>query len=152
MFVNNEITNRGVFHRVLKKAASEVTIDERKMWARSIDGAIKDASRPSTMVRRRLTYPAVVLSAAPGLSAVAAVLRNDEVTVSREALDAVRTFMTNGIESPLYGRDPLAARRGHHRPQPGGRGRPPPRSLPPLSLGVTNGGGPVSRARASARS
>ena len=30
----------------------------------------------------------------------------------RESLDAVREFMTDGIDSPLYGRDPLAARRG----------------------------------------
>ena len=63
------------------------------------------------MVRRRLAYPAVVLSAAPALSAVASVLRNEEVAVSRSALGAVRTFMTNGVDSPLYGRDPLAARR-----------------------------------------
>jgi hypothetical protein len=64
------------------------------------------------MVRSRLTRPAVVLAAAPTLSAVAAVLRNDEVAVSREAIDAVRKFITDGIDSPLYGRDPLAARRG----------------------------------------
>ncbi len=112
MFVNNEITERGLLHKLLKKASSEVTMDERGAWARSIDGAIKDATRPSTMVRRNVTYPAVVLSAAPALSAVASLLRNPEVAVSREALDAVRRFMTNGIDSPLFGRDPLAARRG----------------------------------------
>ena len=43
--------------------------------------------------------------------AVAAELRNEDVAVSREALDAVREFMTDGIDSPLYGSDPLAARR-----------------------------------------
>ena len=112
MFVNNEITDRGMLHKLLTKATSEVTMDERGVWARSIEGALKDASRPSTMVRRRLTYPAVVLSAAPALSAVASVLRNEEVAVSRSALGAVRTFMTSGVDSPLYGRDPLAARRG----------------------------------------
>jgi hypothetical protein len=64
------------------------------------------------VVRRRLTYPAVVMSAAPALSAVASVLRSEQVAISREALDAVRMFMTDGIDSPLYGRDPLAARRG----------------------------------------
>jgi hypothetical protein len=111
MFVNNEITNRGLLHRTLKKAAREVTIDERRAWARSAEGAIRDASRPSTMVRRRVTQPAVVLSAAPALSEIAAVLRNEDVAVSREALDGVRTFLTNGIDSPLYGSDPLAARR-----------------------------------------
>jgi len=54
----------------------------------------------------------VVLGAAPALSAVAAALRNADLAVSRESLDAVRAFMTDGIESPLYGSDPLAARRG----------------------------------------
>jgi hypothetical protein len=60
----------------------------------------------------RLVRPAVVVAAVPSLSAVAAALRNEEIAVSREAMDAVRTFMSDGIDSPLYGRDPLAARRG----------------------------------------
>jgi len=111
MFVNNEITDRGLFHRMLKKAAREVTIDERQAWARSAEGAIRDASRPSTMVRRRVTQPAVVLSAAPALSEVAAALRNEDVAVSREAHDGVRTVLTSGVDSPLNGSDPLAARR-----------------------------------------
>ena len=112
MFVNNEITDRGLLHKLLRKATSEVTMDEREVWARSVDGALKDASRPSTMVRSRLTRPAVVLAAAPTLSAIAAVLRDDHVVVSREAMDAVKKFISDGIDSPLYGRDPLAARRG----------------------------------------
>jgi hypothetical protein len=112
MFVNNEITDRGLLHKLLVRASTEVTMDERGTWARSIDRAIADATRPSTTVRRQLTYPAAVLSAAPALSAVASLLRNPEVAVSREAVDSVRRFMTNGIDSPLYGRDPLAARRG----------------------------------------
>ena len=112
MFVNNEITDRGLLHKLLRKATSEVTMDEREVWARSVDGALKDASSPSTMVRSRLTRPAVVLAAAPTLSAVAAVLRDDHVVVSREAMDAVKKFISDGIDSPLYGRDPLAARRG----------------------------------------
>ena len=111
MFANNEITDQGLLHKMLKKAAVEVTMDERRVWARSAEGAIREASLPSTMLRRRLTQPAVVVSAAPALSEVAAVLRNEDVAVSREALDAVRTFLTDGIDSPLYGRDPLAARR-----------------------------------------
>jgi hypothetical protein len=111
MFVNNEITDRGLLHRLLNKTAREVTMDERLVWARSIDGAIKDVSQPSTPVRMQLTHPAVVSAAAPALSAVAAALRDEQITVSREALDAVRTFMTDGIDSPLFGRDPLAAER-----------------------------------------
>jgi hypothetical protein len=111
MFVNNEITDRGLLHKLLKKTAGEVTLDERTVWARSVDNAIKDATQPSTPIRMRLTRPAVVLAAAPALTAVAAELRDEDVIVSREALDAVRSFMTDGIDSPLYGRDPLAAHR-----------------------------------------
>jgi hypothetical protein len=111
MFVNNEITDRGLLHKLLKAAEGKVTTDERKVWAHSIAGAIDDASRPSTVVRMQLTHPAVVIAAAPSLAAVAATLRDEHAVVSREALDAVRAFMTDGIDSPLYGRDPLAARR-----------------------------------------
>ena len=112
MFVNNEITNRGMLARVLRKAALEVTMDERKVWARSIEGAIKDASRSSVPLRNRVARPVVVLAAAPALSAVAEVLRDETAVVGRDSLDAVRRFMTDGIDSPLFGRDPLAARRG----------------------------------------
>lgn len=111
MFVNNEITDRGLLHRLLKKEARVVTMDEREVWARSVDNAIKDATRPSTVIRMRLTRPAVVIAAAPALSAVAAALRDEQTVVSRQALDAVRSFMTDGIDSPLYGRDTLAAQR-----------------------------------------
>jgi len=112
MFVNNEITNRGMLARVLRKAALEVTMDERKSWARSIEGAVKDASRSSVPLRNRVARPVVVLAAAPALSAVAALLRDETAAVSRESVDAVRRFMTDGVDSPLFGRDPLAARRG----------------------------------------
>lgn len=63
-------------------------------------------------MRNRVARPAVVLSAEPALTAVAGALRDGKIVVSREAIQAVRAFMTDGIESPLYGRDPLAARRG----------------------------------------
>ena len=53
-----------------------------------------------------------MLRPAPTLVAVAAALRDEDVAVSREVLDAVHRFMTDGIASPLYGGDPLAARRG----------------------------------------
>jgi hypothetical protein len=111
MFANNEITDRGLLHRLLRTEAGHVTTDERKLWARTIDGAIKDAYRPSTLVRMRLTHPAVVVAAAPALAAIAATLRDEGNVVSRDAMDAIRTFMTDGIDSPLYGRDPLAAHR-----------------------------------------
>jgi hypothetical protein len=112
MFANNEITNRGLLHRMLAKAATEVTMDDRTVWARSIDRAIKDAARPARSLRFRIARPVVVLAAASELSAVAAILRDETATVSLEALAAVRAFMTDGIDSPLYGQDPLAARRG----------------------------------------
>jgi hypothetical protein len=112
MFVNNEITERGRLHRLLDRVANEVTLEERTAWARSIDRAIKDAATSGVRLRNRVARPAVVLGAAPALSAVAAALRNEDLAVSREAMTAVREFLTNGIDSPLYGRDPLAARRG----------------------------------------
>jgi hypothetical protein len=112
MFVNNEITNRGLLHKVLAKAAREVTMDERKVWARSIENAAKDARRSHVPMRNRVARPGVVLAAMPALSVVAATLRDESAAVSREAIDAVRAFMTDGIDSPLYGRDSLAARRG----------------------------------------
>ncbi len=112
MFVNNEITDRGMLARMLRKAALDVTMDERKVWARSIEGAVKDATRSSVPLRNRVARPVVVLAAAPSLSAVAAVLRDETAHVNRASVDAVRSFMTDGIGSPLFGRDPLAARRG----------------------------------------
>jgi hypothetical protein len=112
MFVNNEITNRGRLHKLLAKAALEVTLDEREVWARSIESSIKDATRSSVPMRNRVARPAVVIAAVPALSVVATALRDEQTAVSRDAIDAVRAFMTDGIDSPLYGRDPLAARRG----------------------------------------
>jgi hypothetical protein len=111
MFVNNELTERGLLHRVLERAAAEVTIEERTVWARAIDGAVSDAARSSVPMRNRVARPVVVLAAAPALAGVASALRNEDVAVTRQALAAVREFMTDGIDSPLYGRDPLAARR-----------------------------------------
>jgi nicotinic acid mononucleotide adenylyltransferase len=112
MFVNNEITNRGLLHKVLAKAAREVTMEERLVWARSIDKTAKDAARSHVPTRNRVARPAIVIAAMPALSVVATTLRDGGVEVSREAVDAVRAFMTDGIDSPLYGRDSLAARRG----------------------------------------
>ena len=79
MFVNNEITERGLLHRLLVRVSNEVTTEERTAWARSIDGAIKDAASPGVPLRNRVARPAVVLGAAPALSAVAAALRNDDL-------------------------------------------------------------------------
>ena len=112
MFVNNEITERGQLHRLLKRIAAEVTMDERAVWARSVERTVEDAARSSVPLRNRVARPVVVLTAAPALTAVAAALRSEDIAVPRAALDAVREFMTNGIDSPLYGHDPLAARRG----------------------------------------
>ena len=112
MFANNEITERGLLNRALDRIRDEVTLDERMVWAHSIDRAIKDAASPAIPFRSRVAWPGVVLGAAPALVAVAAVLRDEDTAVTREALDPVREFMTDGIDSPLFGNDPLAARRG----------------------------------------
>jgi hypothetical protein len=47
----------------------------------------------------------------PSPTAASAALRDEQVTVSRKAIDAVRSCMTNGVDSALDGRDPPAARR-----------------------------------------
>ena len=75
MFVNNEITERGLLHRVVARASAEVTLDERTSWARSIDGAINGAASSNLPLRNRVARPVVVLAAAPALVAVAAALR-----------------------------------------------------------------------------
>ena len=95
------------------RASNEVTIEERMAWARS-DRRRHQGRREPGASRCATASPAPpsCCGAAPALSAVAAALRNEDLAVSREALDAVREFMTDGIDSPLYGRDPLAARRG----------------------------------------
>jgi len=112
MFANNEITERGLLNRALDRMHDDVTLDERMVWAHSIDRSIKDAASRAIPFRSRVAWPGVVLGAAPALVAVAAVLRDEDTVVTREALDAVREFMTDGIDSPLFGNDPLAARRG----------------------------------------
>jgi hypothetical protein len=90
----------------------EVAMDERLAWAHSIDGAIREAAGPASPFHAGPTRPIVVLGAASALAALAADLRDEDVAVERDAIDAIRGFMTDAVDSPLYGRDPLAARRG----------------------------------------
>jgi hypothetical protein len=59
MFVNNEVTERGLLHRMLDRVKNEVTLDERMAWARSIDGAINDAAGPGITLRNRVARPAI---------------------------------------------------------------------------------------------
>ena len=94
------------------RSQADVTLAERLDCASVIDGAIKDAAGRSIPFRARVARPTVVLAAAPTLVSIAAALRDEDVAVSRELLHAVHRFMTDGIASPLYGADPLAARRG----------------------------------------
>ena len=111
MFANNEITDRGLFHRLFERAGNEGAMAGREALAAAIDGAIRDAARSSIAPRNRVARPIVVLSAASALSALAAALRDKDVALEPETIAAVRRFMTDGARSPLYGGDPLAARR-----------------------------------------
>ncbi|HEY3612646.1 MAG TPA: hypothetical protein VGK92_03025 [Gaiellales bacterium] len=111
MFANNEITDRGLLHRLLERAGHEDEMESRAAWADTIDGAIRDAASASVPPRNRVARPVVVLSAASALSAVAGALRDDDVELTPATIAAVRSFMTDGAGSPLYGSDPLAARR-----------------------------------------
>ena len=111
MFANNEITDRSLLHRLLDRTVREDGMHDRETLARAIDGAIRDAASASVPPRNRIARPIVVLSAASALSAVAGALRDEDVAVTPAALAAVRAFVTDGASSPLYGRDPLVARR-----------------------------------------
>jgi hypothetical protein len=112
MFDNNDSAERRLLHRPVDRDATHgVAMEERTLWAQTIEGAIKDAAGASFPSRSRVARPVVVLGAASALSAVAVALRDEDAAVTPETLAAVRSFMTDGIDSPLYGPDPLAARR-----------------------------------------
>ena len=103
-----------MLERVLRKAALEVTMDERKVWARSIEGAIKDATRSYVPLRNRVARPVVVIAAAPSLSAVAAVLRDETAASGASSFDrpstAVQVRSSPSLASiPMA--SPLVARR-----------------------------------------
>ncbi len=110
MSASREITDRGLFHRLLERVGHEDAMHDRESCAAAIDGAIRDAARAGVPPRNRLARPVVVLSAASALSAVAGALRDPDTVVAPAALDAVHAFMTDGARSPLYGPDPAAAR------------------------------------------
>ena len=83
-------------------------MDERKAWARSIEGAIKDATRSYVPLRNRVARPVVVLATAPSLSAVAAVLRDETAVVGRESLDRPSTAV-QVRSSPSLASIPMAS-------------------------------------------
>ena len=58
---------------------------------------------------RTLVRPAVARAARPSLVAIAAMLRDDRRPVAPDAVEAVRSFLQDGADSPLYGRDPGTA-------------------------------------------
>jgi hypothetical protein len=111
MFASHEMTERGPLQRFRGRSSDETTMDDRLTVARAIDGAIRDAAGGSAPLRGRVARPTVVLAAASTLVAIAAALRDEDAAVSREQLAAVRSFLTDGVSSPLFGGDPLAARR-----------------------------------------
>ena len=109
MSASSEITERGLFHRLLDRVGHEGAMDDRESWADAIEGAIRDAAvrapaaQPRGAARRR---PLRRLGALGRRRRAAR--RGRRRRTGR--LDAVRAFMTDGAGSPLYGRDPLAAR------------------------------------------
>ena len=62
MFANNEITERGLLNRALDRMHDDVTLDERMVWAHSIDRSIKDAASRAIPFRSRVAWPGVVLA------------------------------------------------------------------------------------------
>ena len=59
---------------------------------------------------RYLVLPEITMACAPSLLAIAAALRDGTHTLDEGAMDAVRSFISDG-GSPFYGRDATAAMR-----------------------------------------
>jgi hypothetical protein len=112
MSASSEMTDRSLFHRLLERVGHDGAMHDRESCASAIDGVVRAAVRTGVPPRNRVARPVVVLSAASALLAVAGALRDSEIDIPPSALDAVHAFMTDGAGSPLYGRDPAAARLG----------------------------------------
>ena len=85
---------------------------ERTRWGRSIERLLGDAERRQGLIRaaRPLVEARVVAACAPALAEIRDVLVDPDATVTPQAMHRLRTFLTDGASSPLYGEDPEAAR------------------------------------------
>lgn len=94
----------------LRSSALDEAARKRPVLARHIDRLLLEAEGvlalrgPRTLVR-----PSVAAATRPSLVAIAAMLRDERRPVAPDAVEAVRAFLQDGADSPLYGRDPATA-------------------------------------------
>jgi hypothetical protein len=94
----------------LRSNAVDQAERQRPVLARHIDRLLLEAERPLvSRGPRTLVRPAVATAARPSLVAIAAMLRDERRHVAPDAVEAVRAFLQDGADSPLYGRDPATA-------------------------------------------
>jgi hypothetical protein len=88
----------------------------RATWARSIARLLDDLERPRIPLRsmRPLYRRDVAGACAHSLIEVRWVLLDDTAVVRPEAMRRLRSFLTDGTSSPLFGSDPEQARRVAH--------------------------------------
>ena len=90
------------------------SLRDRQSWARSIDGLVRNAERPTGGLRPRgvrpIYQPRVVLACAPQLRDIREVLLSPATDVRTGDLRKLQTFICEGAVSPLMGNDPEAAR------------------------------------------
>ena len=85
-------------------------VDDHASLAHGLRRAIATAERPRTALSARsLVHPAVAAPCVPALRRIDAALHDASRPVPNVLYDALRTFLTDGARSPLYGRDPLLA-------------------------------------------
>ncbi len=82
----------------------------RRAVARGIERLLEHGRRPGLPARPLLVRPSVVAATGPALERIAAALRDERRTTPDGWAAAVDAFFTDGAGSPLYGRDPAAAR------------------------------------------
>jgi len=94
----------------LRSSAVEQAAHRRPVLAGHIDRLLFEAERPLvSRGPRTLVRPAVAAAVRPSLVAIAAMLRDERRHVTPDAVEAVRAFLQDGADSPLYGRDPATA-------------------------------------------
>jgi hypothetical protein len=111
MFTVNEASNRGRYSRIGRDGDAR-TSRARERTARTIK-SLRRESATTYVARgmRPLVRRSVASSVMPTLDRLENAMRDDDRTISPDALHQVDRFLTEGATSPLFGDDPQAARR-----------------------------------------
>lgn len=94
----------------------DTTARARAMWARSIEGLLRELERQQPLMRsaRRLYRRDVAAASAHSLTEIRWVLIDHTAIVRPEAMRRLREFLTDGARSPLYRDDAEHARQVAH--------------------------------------